>query len=58
MRRVGAQIIHPPTYAPLAELADALASGASGRKAVEVQILWGAPFRQPTISDCLCQKSE
>ena len=30
--------------APVAELADALASGASGRKAVQVQPLSGAPI--------------
>lgn len=34
--------IHPPIFAPLAELADAHASGACGSNPVEVQILWGA----------------
>ena len=41
----------PPLRAEVAELADALASGASGRKVVEVQILSSAP----AFAHRLCQ---
>ena len=35
--------------AQMAELVDALASGASGRKAVEVRVLFWAPFLCPRV---------
>ena len=38
------------TYAQVAELVDALASGASNRKVVEVQVLSWAPLQSPTAS--------
>ena len=38
------------TYAQVAELADALASGASGRKVVEVRVLSWAPNRSPVLA--------
>ena len=44
--------IHPVTCAPLAELADAHASGACIRKDVEVRILWGAHVTGRTGGRC------
>lgn len=38
---------NPPVYAQVVELADTLASGASDRKAVEVQVLFWHHFRKP-----------
>ena len=40
-------------YAEVAELVDALASGASGRKAVEVRVLSWAPLVKPKIQKLL-----
>jgi hypothetical protein len=43
----------------MAELADALALGASGRKAVQVQVLFSAPFKPVNLShlsDCTLQQ--
>ena len=41
--------IYSHTYADVAELVDALASGASVRKYVEVQVLLSAPTIQPGL---------
>ena len=45
----GALRLASPLHAEVAELADALASGASGRKVVEVQILSSAPLDSPVV---------
>ena len=46
-----------PSHAEVAELADALASGASGRKVVEVQILSSAPFDSPAALPSASQQA-
>ena len=53
-------LLHPDARAQVAELADALASGASGRKVVEVRVLSWAPVLQwsPSgLAECALTRS-